>query len=261
MPNQYFPSLGTLPELDAVVQLGRGVEAAILGQTYSVYRLNPSSSGQLVQPSNLVLTGYPAIFQRITVPKDIEANWMIKVPIYKATCDATFLQFGDLLLEEGFGSDGGAFTYVWRRPAGLELDNIFIGTPVPSQITRPDNNPARINVGEVAYEGEMKEYELPLVLESGSFFFSTDPEAIPTTIYAAIYQHERGGEYRTPAERLPEDVKRQPWHVFCYLLKGTELVENDIVTGANGDRYRIVKPFWQPTNLRGYQLGCDRRLA
>lgn len=242
-----------LPGIQAAIDKGRGAAAAKTGQTYNVYRLTGTSTGQQVQPSNLVYTNFKASFKRISSLEDTEANMIIKVPIFRGLCDMSKLQIGDVLVENGFRGDGSAFTVAYERPL---RQYVFMHTPLPVTITRPENNPNKVDSGIVPYSGMMKRFEMNLVLNNGMYSFAST--GTPAAVYIGLQAHESRGDLPSPNLRLATDVKRQRWDVYTPVLLGVQLMEMDIVNAANGDRYYIQTPFSQTIGLQGWQLITEK---
>lgn len=252
----------SIAQIDAAIQVGRGAAASVLGQAYLVYRLNAHSTGQLEQASNQVTfpggkTLFPAYMERTATLSDIETNWMGNLPLFKGTCNALNLQVGDLLVETGYGADGGAFTFAFRRPA--TSDAIFIQTPLPSMFSRSENNPTKIDGGRVPYGGMIKPYELFLTLTNGVYTWSET--GTPAAVRIGLQSENKKGSQAPPPIRLPTDVQRQYWNVYAPNLPGVEFAENDLVTGGSGDRYAVRLPQFQFVGLQGVQLLCERLLT
>ena len=247
--------MGGLAGIQAAINKGRGAAGIATGQRYSVYRLNNQSTGSLVQPSNLVIGNFPASMKRYSLHEDIETNYFIKVPTFRGLCDASQLQIGDVLVEQGFGSDGGAFTFAYNRQLRAF---VFVQTPIPATLTRSEPNPLHVDKGRVPYSGMNKGTEQTLALINGNYSFKPSGVYPPAAVYLGLVALASRGEQPRPALKLPTDVPRQSWDVYCHLLPGTVLIESDIVNAANGDRYYIRTSYLQYVGLHGIMLSCEK---
>lgn len=241
--------MGGLAGTQAIMDAGRRLAANKVGQTFDVYRLNATSTGSLVQPSNLVISGYRAFIGREEKQIETEANVIVKVPRFVFTSDSSVLQLGDVLVERGDAFraeenkpyDGNMFTFAYFRPLKRL---VMFQTPIYGQLSRARNNPNGIDSGLVAYGAMSKPLEQYLTLNNG--FYSWAPygsSLTPTVIPMGIIALRSKGELPPPPDRLPTDVKRQTWDVVHFLLPGVTIVESYIYTGASGDRYFVQTPF------------------
>jgi hypothetical protein len=77
-----------------------------------------------------------------------------------------------------------------------------------------------------------------------------------------IQPESRRGRDPGPATlRKPTDVPIQEWYAFFANLPGYECTEGDIVTGGNGDRYRVIAPAFQTIGFQGTQAKMERLLT
>jgi hypothetical protein len=252
-----------LAGVQVAIDKGRGAAAAKIGQSYSVYRLNSSSTGQLAQPSNLVYSDFRMSPMRWTNHEDTEVNMIVKVPYFRGFFQGAQLQLGDLLVENPksatngatIRSDQGAFTFAYSRPL---RQFIFVATPLPITLTRSEDNPAALTSGRAPYMGMNKGTEQTLALINGQYSFKTAGLYPQAVIYVGLQGNARGGEVPRPDLRLPTEVKRQEWFAYHWELPGCQLVESDIINAANGDRYYIRFPFVQYVGFQGWQHICEK---
>ena len=247
------------------INKANALAASKVGQYFDVYRLIPGvSSGSLVQSGNKVISGFRAIVGREEKKLETEANIIIKVPRFILTCDATNLLIGDVLVERGDSFradenkpyDGNMWTFAYIRPLKRY---VFVQTPVNGQISRARNNPNATDSGLVAYGAMSKGLEQVLILQNGSYQWAPYGSAsTPAVIPMGIIATSSRGELPEAKLRLPTDVARQSWDVYCSLLPGYIPMESHIVTGANGDRYYIRTPFMQQIGFQGLQLNCEK---
>jgi hypothetical protein len=244
--------MSNLPAFSRILEKTRGYIAQIRGNLYNVYRLNGSSAGNLVDPANLVISNFKMAPERTSASKDVEATWMIKVPLFWGDCDPSTIQVGDLFVEEGFHADASAFTFAGYRPAHLIF---FVQTPVVVTFARTDNNTAHVDGGRVPYEGYMPGIagaDVPLVLAAGEY--SWTPSGTASPVYVGLVPQERVGHYPSPDVKAPDDIQLENWHLYAPPAVAAQLLENDyaIVTTANGPvRYRLRSVFSQALGIQG----------
>jgi len=257
--------MATVATIQAKIDKGRGKAGTILGQTFDVYRLNPKSTGSIIQASNLVISGYKAYVKHDTHRLETESNVIVKaVPRFIFTSDSRQIQLGDVFVErtDAFRhelpslTDGNIFTFAYFRPI-RRLG--FVSTPISGQVSRAKNNPNSIDSGLVPYGGMSKGLEQVLILKNGYYswglYGGTQPPAvIPMSIQATSGK----GELPRPNLRLPTDVKRQTWDVYFAMLPGYIPTESHIVTGANGDRYFMQTPTFNSVGFVGVQSVCEK---
>jgi len=253
-----MPDIG---DIQAKIDYGRGRAAEFIGQSYDVYRLNASSTGSLIQMSNRVFSYFKMQIKRDESKENTESNVIIKVPRFRAICNGGLLQIGDVLVERGSLTrpdetkpySGNMFTFAYFRPIRRY---IMMQTPISGQISRANNDPASTNSGRVAYGTMAKPLEQVLTLVNGLYAWSSTgaPAGIPIGLIAT----SKAGSLPPPDRRLPTDVPRQSWDVYCPALPGVALVESHIITAANGDRYFVRTPFIQYIGLQGWQMNCEK---
>ena len=255
----------SLAQIQAAIDKGRGKAATVLGQTFNVYRLNSYSTGSIIQPSNLVIPGFRAYVKHDSKRIEIESNVIVKaVPRFSFTCDSTNIQLGDVFVERADSFrhevstpyDGNIFTFAYFRPIRRY---VMVSTPISGQISRARNNPNSVDSGQVPWGAMSKSLEQVLILRNGYYSWeayggSQSPAVIPMAIQATAGK----GELPEPKLRLPTDVKRQTWDIYCGLLPGYIPTESHIVTGANGDRYYIQTPAFNAVGFVGVQAICEK---
>ena len=251
--------MATITTIQSKINKGLQKVGSITGQTYLVYRLNPKSTGSLVQPSNLIGT-YKASFHRTHSRKNIEANVITKVPMFEAYVDPSQLKVGDLFVESANQKyqDGSAFTLAYFRPLRYNESQsiIFFQTAIPATLTRSEPNPAHVVSGAAPYQAMNKSKEQVLVLNNGAYSWSSN--GMPTAVYLGLSATSSQGSMPRPELRLPTDVPRQTWDIYFPLLPGVQIFERDIVNAANGDRYAVSIPFVAYVGLQGWQIVAQK---
>ena len=238
--------------LNALVQYGRGRAAQIVGQTYNVYRLGPSVSGQIVSGSPAI-AGLSASLTHWKNLKDIE-NQVFDAITFSATVNNLALAVGDILVGYGYGSDEAMYAVADLRPL---KQTILIRCEQSSTVTRPTapadtivrnpNGPTDVT----GYNVVTKETEQSLVLTNGSYSFATTGTA--AMVPFGLQPLNKLREY--PESKLPTDTRREGFVGYLPLLPGVILEENDVISsGSAGDRYRIEQVYIAEFGLQGNVL-------
>ena len=145
--------MANVRSIQSKIDKGRGKAGTILGQTFDVYRLNAKSTGSIIQPSNLVISGYKAYVKHDARRLETESNIIVKaVPRFIFTGDSSRIQLGDVFVERTdpfrtelpTPTDGNIFTFAYIRPI-RRLG--FVSTPISGQVSRAKNNPSGIDSG------------------------------------------------------------------------------------------------------------------
>lgn len=235
--------------IDRAIQQARGAAASVLGQTYDVYRLT-NQTGQVVQGTPLY-TNFPA--RKLDPMRKSVENTVFDIQVYPFTCDNTYLQIGDILVENGYGSDAGMYVYAQGRPTD---PNFFVRVEQSATVTRPTtpaslaplnpNAPTQIK----SYVGVTKTTEQSLILTNGHYSFSTS--GVSAMVPFGLQPLNKMREM--PPSKLPTDTKREQFLGFLPLL-GIIIEENDVISsGAAGDRYRIEQNYISEFGLKGQIL-------
>ena len=242
-----------IAKIDTAIQRGRGAAAQVLGQSYAQYRLTNATN-------NSVVSGTPVnanFLARIAKAKkqSIE-NQVFDLQVFSATCDNTTLQFGDILVESGYESDGGQYAVAQKRPT---RETLLVRVERNASITRPNplggaftDQPASGSAPARNYVGPTKSSELVLTLTNGSYSFQ------PSGTFAAVpfglqpQNRMRNGHKPDFPTQVPEV------HFLGYLpyLPGVQIVENDVINSDSSDRY-VVGMVYQSDDVgfQGYLLG------
>jgi hypothetical protein len=241
-----------LPDIDAVIQAGRGAAASVLGQTYDVYRRTSGSN-------NSVISGTPAIsafqaYKNDPVKSAIE-NVAFELQVYPFTCDNSSLQFGDILVETGYKSDGGHYAYAQGRPRELSLfvrceRNVSLSRPTPKGGSAAEQ-PASGSIVASGYIGVTKASEEILTLTNGTYAFSASGSL--ATVPFGLQPQNRMRSLHKPD--LPTQVPDVQFVGYLPLLDGVQIIENDIINSDSSDRYVVAQVYQSDTvGLQGYIL-------
>jgi hypothetical protein len=235
----FLPSFGTLPLIDEAIQIGRGAAAGVLGQTYSIYRLDSNTNGSITN-NDPVYTGYPARVRRTTSKPAIE-NVTFELLIFEATCDNRVLVNGDVIVQYGYENDFSVFTYAQARPT---RETLWARTEAAASITRPMPTAGAAyqqpSSGVVAtipgYSGFAKTFEWPLQLKNGLYSFAENPGSYQAAVQVGI---EPLARVRDGNMKLPTALYREHFLVYCPLLPGEMLQELDRIRLPNQDCYEV----------------------
>lgn len=239
-----------LPDLDQIIQVGRGAAASVVGQTYSVYRLTDTTSNSIFS-SDPVLTEFPAKFDKAKTA-DIE-NVTFELLVCALTCDNTNLQIGDVLKETGYKADGGQYVLAQTRPL---KPSIFVRVERDVAISRP--SPAGGNASQQpdsgaqlapGYLGITKSGEEILTLTNGLYAFASSG-SVASVPFGLQPQNRVRGEHKPD---IPTQVPEVQFVGFLPFLPGVQILENDIISSDAQDRYVVVQVYQSDDiGLQGY---------
>lgn len=243
-----------LSAMNAGIQAIEGGIAASWGETYDVYRLTASSSGQIVSGTPAI-AGFTASLEHWKNLRDIE-NQVFDALSFAATCNNTLLQIGDVLY--GTGTDRTMYVVGDMRPLH---HTIVIRCEQSATITRPTTLAATtpLNVGRPtqikSYNGVTKTTEQVLVLNNGAYAFAASGSSAMVPFGLQPLNRLR----EMPPSKLPTDTKRETFVGFLPLLEGVILEENDVISsGSAGDRYRIEQNYIAEFGLQGQVLLLEK---
>jgi hypothetical protein len=246
----FAPSLGTMPGIDQDIQAGLGDLAAEIGQTYDVYRLSNATNVGVLSGSP-IYANFPVNVRRYPVKAAIEGT-LFEILLYVANCDRRPLDEMDILVTQGYLSDGGVFCVVQMRPMA---ETLLVGCPFNATITSVNTDagaasqqPSSGNIpilASSAWSGTYKENETVLTLNDGEYAFSTPGSSVtPAQIQVGIQPTARirdGNDLGVPTEQ-----PRAPFVAFIPRTPGVFLEETKTIINvgnASSDRYQIKKYF------------------
>lgn len=244
-----------IKRLDQRLQRGLGRAAAVIGQTYDVYRLSDATNVGVVS-GKPVIPGFAATTRRITSKTAIN-NTVFDLLCFVADCDNRSLQIGDVLVENGYKTDGGVYTYVQQRPMQESLwirteFNIFLSRPA-TRSGASNEQPSSGAVAKTQRAGTYKGIERVLQLENGDYFLSNigDSGVTPANIQAGLQPLNRIKDAREPG--LPTTLYREHLLAYLPLMPGFQPNELDRLNFPNSDRYEIALVFTtEQVGLSGY---------
>lgn len=254
-------SLGLLPELDGVIQVGRGVAAAVIGQTYQVYRLDGQTNNSVTSnaPVNFPGVGaqFPCRLARSVAKLAIE-NEIYSLLCFKGTCDNRQLVLGDVLYETGYEAmDAGYYTFAQARPTRASL---FMATPFAAMLSRPNPHAGRADQ-QPTTPGQFVELEdsgsidrasdAIMVLQNGFYSYQTTSGLTPASVQIGLQPIRRLRDGNTLG--TPTDMYRVEYLIYCPELPGEQLNELDRFSLGSSDRYEISQLYSSEyTGLAGH---------
>lgn len=230
--------------------LGQGVLP--ISETYDVYRVTGSSTGQVVSSANKVISNFKARIVH-SVPKALMENTEAYEMFYSGMCNPKRLRIGDVLVRTGpqlIDNDPRCFTLACVQPM---FAPVFARTEIAGAITRMNSKSTSSEplLGDGGYVGTSKEQEWVMALNSGIFSFEPPSGAVSATIPFGVQQHPRPGDKQ--AITIPTGTPRGRYFVYLPALNGEYLQPGDIVSDAVGNRYILEVITLYDVGIKGYQ--------
>lgn len=230
---------------------GREMAGNFVGQPFSVYRLNATSS-QVVHADNLVDADLRAKVGALRARTQIE-NGTMHAETFEFLVSSDRVQTEDVLVQNDpvYGGDS-AYAIVSRRPLKKVL-----GVRVEStcRLYRMQSNRTS------GYSGPTNDSNLPWVLRDGKFELGVQTDT-PTDVLCGITYVGQIKDWKVT--KLPVDTQTGWYYVFVPLFPGlAALRENDIIEhvlepGLTPVKYRVHAPYVSPAGARGVYLLCER---
>lgn len=231
---------------EGLIDFGRRLASEMVGQPFVVYRLVPSSAGDLIAPAQLFNADLRAKVKHSRTMLAIE-NDVLKANTFEFLVASEDVAIGDILVQNDavYGSNS-RYAVTGRRPlkpvtaARCEAD-CYIKRPSASHGQGTDAD---------EYNGSTIDSELPFILRRGEYTVGKPADTasvIPCGI-TSIAQLKN-----MKPERLPLDVTTSWWYVFVPYLPGLQRIrENDVVYHINS---ASALPAAQSATLTGAVAG------
>jgi hypothetical protein len=243
---------------------GRGKEAKVLGPPFNVYRLNSSSTGAVIAPSNKIATNISARRKKLkTGDASFETDIGPGTYWYEIIADLTQFRVGDVFVLNdpvygaGFTSVGfdtlefEAFAMAGERPTTKA-----VAGRIDRNITvfRPNFGPDSGGYGKQTLDNDF-----PIVLNTGTFSLGAvgdTPAQIPAGFMALA--RPSGGPMFPETPNMTEHTQ---WRCYVPPLPGFTFREGDRIIAPDESRYVVVHPYRQEAGLVGSQLLMRREVA
>lgn len=242
-----MPNIGPI---DRALRAALGQGVGPIAELYTVYRLNATSSGQIMSPSNVVRTNYKARITKVVPTALLEQRTLYPL-LYSGFCDTRALQIGDILVQTGpiltDTPDGRIFALTCVQPL---LAPVFARVEVLSALSSPHSiqTIAEPLVGDGGVASTTKSTEWLVSLTNG--LYSVGPQGPAAVIPCGLQLRERGGG---PQEvKYPSSAPRGEFDFYMPPLPGYEIRPNDVISDAVGNRYRVTVPILYTSGLQGW---------
>lgn len=231
-----------LPDLDAIIQEGRGIASSLLGQTYDVRRLSATTSGSIMSNAP-VIASFPAYIRK--AKKVAIENQTFDLEVFEFKCDNRTLQLGDVLKETGYQArPSNVYVFAQYRPP---RETICVRVEAWVSITRPQpkggaasQQPGAGVVRQSRYMGVTKAGEQVLTLVNGTYAFDA-AGSTPASVPAALSQLNRVRDGSDP-KNLSTPLYRTHWAAYLPPLD-VKIDDLDRITFGNGDRYEATSVY------------------
>lgn len=249
-----------IPDIDAVIQEGRGIAASVLGQTYIQYRISGTTNGS-VTSGTPVNSSFLARILKTTKRSAVE-NEFFGLQCFVATCDNRSIALGDVMVETGYGKrDNNIFTVAQFRAT---RETIWVRTEFNCALTRPrphagqsSQQPGSGWTSQSGYGGMDDASEWVLALSGGLYGFTNAQGVTPASVQCGLVQLNRVKDGN--ALGTPTDLPRVHFIVYVPNTPGQPLEVNDRIKFPNADKYEI-KSFYNSSDagLNGTICVCEK---
>ena len=255
--------MGTnLPIYSDLIYNLAGIATEQLGQVYKVYRLNGNTAGAVISANSLVHPAFNFYFEK--AQKSIIENTTFDLQVFSAIGDATQLRVGDILVETGFGSDGGTYCVAQirnRKPFRTILVRVesqsAIQEPQPdagSDETQPMSGPVWV---EGAWGGATVDARYNLTLDNGMYQMLPFGEGTLASVPIGIQPLNKVRDSHKPG--IPTPYARTLYLAYIPPTPGYDPAEKDIIKAANMESYEISQIYSStPVGLSGSIAICER---
>lgn len=240
-----------------LVNFGRELAGNIVGQPFSVHRLNSLSTGDVFAAANQ-LDDVRAKVTHSTSRVQTE-NDFLHANIFDFLMSSENTATEDILTQKDDTYGGNASYFVASLRPLKRVMCVRVEHTV--RLLRTHSNRAQ----QGGWSGTTRDSERPFHLLNGQFVIATGaevPEVVATPIPCGITNIGQIKDRK--ASQLPMDVTTSWWYVMMPLFPGLDRVrENDIIeVDVHADepivRYRIVTPLISKVGTRGVFCLCQR---
>lgn len=237
----------------------QGVGAVLSGQPFQVYRC--TADGDFIQDDNRIYASYAMQYEQL---RGKELRGLITdqrqgMFWYKLLTDFTPIKLGDVFILNDpyygrganlvdFDTDqfiGVAFAGhgVLKSPIGARLDRT-------ASIYRAADAPDAEGYWKTTFDAAR-----PLVCEAGVWALGDNGDTVSTVPVGFMPDNKGKGDIYN---KNGDEPRATSMKIYVPPLRGFLFKENDWLVMPAGDRYRVVNPYYQDTNIVGSQLICQR---
>lgn len=242
-----------LPELDSVVQEGRGIASSILGRLFDVYRYAPNATK--LYGTDPLYVDYQAYLKK-TANRNVIENITFDLVTSIATCDTTILQLGDLLVTTGLDGAPESWCFAQREPM---REALFTRVEFTATLRRNSIGPGSIadqpDTGSAftGYAGRSDGTDRYLGFVNATLAFGGSSTAIQIPCGLQPQNRSRGAH----ESEIPSSTEHSRYCAYLPPL-GIKVEENDEIVIA-GDAYLVRQTFESQVGFVGNILIVEKQ--
>ena len=237
-----------------------GVLAQVTGIPMSVYRIQPNSNGDWIQPQNLIAQNVrvdrqpsPAGNKGFESAKRMETFW------YELMADCTPFLVGDIFVSNDQVLNKGSVTvnYNTTEFVGLCLaENMPTRAPVAARInTTAQLYTANLLPNRQNYFDSTLPNRMPIILQNGIFSAVNAGQQAAVIPIASMPFRNFGSIYAQPTANVTPAERRL---IYIPPMNGYVPVATDELVFADGSRYIIESNYIQTSGTAGTQAICTK---
>lgn len=255
---QNYPASGAYTQWQILQDYGQGLGAIIAGQPFQIFRC--SASGDYVQTANKLYDTYATCYEKARSDdlRGLVTDTRQGTFWFAIRTDMTPLLVGDIfILNDPWYGQGANYV---EFPTNQFVGFCFAGhgvlkTPIGARLDRQVKIYRAANEPDGLYFESTIHNARPLVCTSGTWALAANG-ATPSYVPAGFQPDNKGKGLAY--NDIGDQPRASAMKIYIPPLKGFLFKENDIIEAQNGDRYRVINPFFQNSDIVGNQLVCDR---
>jgi hypothetical protein len=250
--------------INRILQHAYGVLAQVTGIPFQVYHVGPNSSGDYIQPENLVATN--CVMDRRPMKSSnpgFEGDKQLASFWYEVIGNALPFTVGDIFVSNDKVFNRGDVTtdYTTTEFIGMCLaENMPTMQPIMAKI----NTVAQLYTPNLLpnlqdYMDSTLPNMMPIVLVNGQFTPSNAGQIACNIPIGVQSRRSYGGEiYNQPTANMPPVEKRL---IYCPALNGYQPKASDEFVFADGSRYRVDSNFHLSAGTSGGIYVCNKHIT
>jgi hypothetical protein len=257
--------------INRILQNAYNVLAQVTGIPWLVYRVQPNSSGDVIQPQNLIRTN--VLMDRRPMKGSnpgFEGDKALQSFWYEIIGNCLPFQVGDIFVSNDKVFNRGDVTapYPTTEFVGMCLaENMPTMQPIFGRI----NTTAQLytpNIYPTTQSGLIPQQNLydstlpnmmPIILQNGNFIPLNAGQEAALIPIGVMSRRSYGGEiYNQPTANMPPVEKRL---VYLPPLNGYQAKAADMLVFSDGSRYRIDSNYHQTSGASGNVFVCSKHLT